>query len=211
MKRPIRDSLSPVNLSRRGVPKRFHELTMNDFQDYGILELKQVKILIKKYIEEIDENFKNNKGLFLYGSNGVGKTLLASILVKESYRHRYTSKRCTFQEYLNEYTKVWNAKTIEEREEIEALFYHNFKAVEFLALEEIGKELDNKLSPVVLEDLLRYREDNGLPTIICTNLTPKTVVEKYGSSIGSLIKGNMTPILIVGEDRRLEDYKERRL
>lgn len=209
MKRPIRDTLSPLNLNRRGVPKRFHKLTINDFQDYGLEELKKVRILIKKYIEEIDDNYKNNRGLFLYGSNGVGKSLIASILVKEAYRHRYTSKRCTFQEYLNEYTRVWNAKTIEEREEIEALFYHNFKAVEFLALEEIGKELDNKLSPVVLEDLLRYREDNGLPTIVCTNLTPKTVIDKYGNSIGSLIKGNMTPILIVGEDRRLEEYKER--
>lgn len=210
VKRPIREVLSPVNLSRRGVPRKFHDITIDDFQDYGIPELKQVKLLIMKYIQEIDYNFHNNQGLFLYGSNGVGKTMIASLIVKEAYRHRYSSKRCTFQEYINEYTKIWDTKTIEEREELEALFYHNYKAVEFLALEEIGKELDTKLSPVVLEDLLRYREDKGLPTIICTNLTPKAVVERYGNSIGSLIKGNTTPIKIVGEDRREEEYKERR-
>ncbi|MBO8161067.1 MAG: AAA family ATPase [Thermosipho sp. (in: Bacteria)] len=209
MKRPIRTHLSPVNLSRRGVPKKFHNLTIDDFDDFEKQDLVKVKEVVKNYIENLDEVFEQNLGLLLYGSNGVGKTFLASLIVKEAYRHRYTSKRCTFVEYINEYTKVWNAKSVQEKEELEELFYHNYKAVEFLALEEIGKELDTKLSPTILEDLLRYREDKGLPTIICTNLTPKTIVERYGQSIGSLIKGNFTPIKIVGADVRQDYYKER--
>lgn len=209
MKRPIREVLSPVNLSRRGVPKQFHNYTINDFDDYGNSELKEVKEFIQKYIDNIDEMFEKNMGLFLYGANGVGKTLLASIIVKEAYRHRYTSKRVTFADYIAEYTRVWGTKDMHEREELEELFYNDYKGVEFLALEEIGKEVDSKITAPILEDCLRYREEKGFPTIICTNLEPKLIVEKYGNSIGSLIKGNFTPIKIVGNDKRREYYNYR--
>ena len=209
MSRPRRKSISTVNLSRRGVPKQFHEITINDFEDYGSDSLVEVKKFMEDYLNNLDDKFKTNTGLFLYGSNGVGKSMLASILVKEAYIQRYTSKRVTFVDYVSEYTRVWNTKSVEERENTEAMFYHDYKAVEFLVLEELGKELDSKLTPTVLEDCLRYREERGLPTIVCTNLSPKAIVDKYGNSIASLIKGNFIPINIVGSDKRAEYFNKR--
>jgi DNA replication protein DnaC len=208
-KRPIRLELSPINLSRRGVPKKFHKHTIEDFDDYGSSDLKKVKDLITNYINTIDEKFENNEGLFMYGANGVGKTLLASIVVKEAYRHRYTSKRVTFNDYIKEYTRVWGVKDKLEREALEEQFYNDFKAVEFLVLEEIGKEIDTKITAPILEDCLRYREERGLVSIICTNIEPKLIVEKYGNSIGSLIKGNFLPIKIIGSDKRKEKFDEK--
>ena len=207
--RPRRTTLSTVNLSRRGVPKQFHSITIDDFEDYGSDSLVEVKKFIGEYLADIETKFSTNTGLFLYGSNGVGKSMLASIIVKEAYINRYSSKRVTFVDYVSEYTRVWNTKSIEERENAEAMFYHDYKAVEFLVLEELGKELDSKLTPTVLEDCLRYREERGLPTIVCTNLTPKAIVEKYGNSIASLIKGNFIPINIVGSDKRAEYFSKR--
>ena len=209
MNRPKRTTISSLNLSRRGVPKRLHNSSIDDFKDYGNDSLREVREFIRDYIDNIHLKFKNNTGLFLYGSNGVGKSMLASIIVKEAYINRYSSKRVTFVDYVSEYTRVWNTKSIEERENAEAMFYHEYKAVEFLVLEELGKELDSKLTPTVLEDCLRYREERGLPTIICTNLTPKAIVDKYGSSIESLIKGNFVPIKIVGLDKRAEYFEGR--
>lgn len=209
MSRPVRERLSQLNLNRRGIRREFYDLTIDDFKDYGSEDLEAVREFIRDYIDNIDSSFDENKGLFLFGSNGVGKSFLASLIVKEAYRHRYTSKRVTFSEYISEYTRVWDAKSVEEREEIESEFYNDYKAVEFLALEEVGKEIDSKISAPILEDLLRYREDKGLVTIMCSNLEPKVLVEKYGSSIASLIKGNMTPIKIVGSDKRQEYYDER--
>jgi len=209
LSRPVRERLSQLNLNRRGIRREFYDLTIDDFKDYGSEDLEAVREFIRDYIDNIDSSFDENKGLFLFGSNGVGKSFLASLIVKEAYRHRYTSKRVTFSEYISEYTRVWDAKSVEEREEIESEFYNDYKAVEFLALEEVGKEIDSKISAPILEDLLRYREDKGLVTIMCSNLEPKVLVEKYGSSIASLIKGNMTPIKIVGSDKRQEYYDER--
>ena len=74
-------------------------------------------------------------------------------------------------------------------------------------LEEIGKEIDSKIAKPILEDLLRYREEHGLVTIVCTNLTPSTIKELYGASVCSLINGNMTVIVIDSEDMRQEVFR----
>lgn len=196
--RPIRTTLSNKNLINMGVPKALLDLSLED------LDLNE-KILdyVQGYIDNIDNSFKYNKGLFLYGSNGTGKTSIASIVIKEAYRHRYTAKRMTWVDYMTLYTRAWGCNNFELKMHTEDVI-KDIKDREFLVLEEIGKEQDNKLAMTLLEDLLRHREDKGFPTIICTNLAPKSVVERYGASIESLIKGNMTPIKLVGKDNRKE-------
>ena len=196
--RPIRTTLSNKNLINMGVPKALLDLSLED------LDLNE-KILdyVQGYIDNIDNSFKYNKGLFLYGSNGTGKTSIASIIIKEAYRHRYTAKRMTWVDYMTLHTRAWGCNNFELKMHTEDVI-KDIKDREFLVLEEIGKEQDNKLAMTLLEDLLRHREDKGFPTIICTNLAPKSVVERYGASIESLIKGNMTPIKLVGKDNRKE-------
>lgn len=201
--------VSEDSLKLIGIPKSFRGNTLKDFDVKGKSELKKVKGLVQAYIEDLDNNFENNKGLFLYGSNGVGKTMLSSIILKEAYRHRYTSRRSTFVEYVDKYTKVWNAKSAEEKATLEDELYTYYKAVEFLVLEEVGKEIDSKVSAPILEDLLRYREDNGLVTIVCTNLNIPLMTERYGESCISLLKGNTTPVMIECEDKRATIFKKR--
>lgn len=205
----MRVKLSDKALDVVGVPVHMRSKTVSDFNTYGKQSLSDVRDYIAEYISDIDSRYAENKGLFLYGSNGVGKTFLASIVAMEAYRWRYSTKRVSFADYVQKYTRVWDAVNIEQREELESELYTEYKAVEFLILEEIGKEIDSKIAAPVLEDLLRYREDQHLPTVICTNLDIDMVEERYGYSITSLIKGNMTPILIEGADKRSKFYVDR--
>lgn len=209
MKRPVRTYLSPKNLTIMGVPKRFHDMCIEDFLTYKQKDLVKVRDYIQDYLNRLPEVFDNNEGLFLYGSNGVGKTFIACMIVKEAYRRRYTSRRVTFVEYISAYTRMWGARTPDEKELLEQEFYNNYKAVEFLVIEEIGKEIDSKVAAPILEDCLRYREDHGLVTIICTNLDIQEMKERYGASSYSLMQGNMTPVLIEGKDKRREFYSDR--
>ena len=208
MKRPVRKSLNPKSLSIIGIPKSFISYSIEDFVAKTD-ELKDVKSFIGDYIDNIDSNFDNNKGLFLCGSNGVGKTMLSCIILKEAYRHRYTARRTTFVEYIDKYTRVWSSKNSDEKEQFEDELYTYYKAVEFLVLEEIGKEIDSKVAAPILEDLLRYREDNGLVTILCTNLNPEMISDRYGESCMSLLKGNTIPLTIESKDRRNAAFKSR--
>lgn len=208
MSRPVRKTMSKTSLSLIGIPKSFIDTTIEDFIAKSG-ELKEVKSLVQQYIKDIDFNFDNNKGLFLCGSNGVGKTMLSCIILKEAYKHRYTSRRTTFVEYIDKYTRVWSSKNSEEKETFEDELYTYYKSVEFLVLEELGKEIDSKVAAPILEDLLRYREDKGLVTILCTNLNTETLSERYGESCMSLLKGNTIPVTIQSKDVRNSAFKKR--
>ena len=192
--RPKRTKISKKNLVNCGVPSRLHDLYLED------LEVEdKIKQYVLRYTEHLDKVYKEGKGIYFFGNNGVGKTTLACMILKECYTYRYTCKRITFMDYVSLYTRAWGDS--EAKQEVEEEI-NKIKSREFLCLEEIGKENDTKVAVNVLEDLLRYREDNSLPTIICTNLSPKAIKERYGNSIYSLLKGNCVPIKVTGEDKR---------
>lgn len=208
MVRPLRKSLSEKNLGIIGIPKKFYGITLDDFKTYGDKEFEAIKEYVTSYINSIEDKFKKGSGLYFYGGNGTGKTTLACIIAKEAYRHRYTSMRVTFSQYVQKYTETWGAKNAAERELMEDELFNRYKGVEFLILEELGKEMDTKAVRPILEDLLRFREDSGLVTIYCSNLAPERLLDLYGKSIFSLIQGNAYPILLDGYDRRKERFQE---
>lgn len=201
---PFRTNLSEVVLGRMGVPKHLFNFSLDDMDDLGMTDRRKVIDYVKKYVENLDYAFDNNVGICFYGANGVGKSTLASLIIKEAYRRRYRGKRCTFNQYFDEYAKTWNMPKAEHWGEDDpvGMFYHNYKAVDFLVLEELGKERESELHLSALEDLLRYREEKGLPTIICSNLAPSTLKSRYGSSIYSLFNGNFQAIELTGKDLR---------
>ena len=207
MKRPLRTMLNSKSLSIIGIPNKFHKLKKEDYDNFNNKYLEEVIGYVKSYILNISARFKTCEGVFFYGANGTGKTMLSSLILKEAYRNRYSVRRLTFADYVSLYTDVWNTYN-DEKEDLKnkASIY---KSAEFLVLEEIGKEIDSSISVPILEELLRYREDKGLVTIICTNLTPDLIVENYGASIMSLTKGNMTPIKMETNDYRMKSFKGR--
>lgn len=209
MNRPVRTHMSIQNFPLLGIPKSFYSKDINDFETFGSQDLMHVKAFIEKYLSDMTFDFVHNKGIYLYGSNGVGKSVIACLIVKEAYRHRFTTHRVTFADYITAYTRVWGAKSAEDKDSLNDEFYNRYKSVEFLVIEEVGKEIDSKVAAPILEDCLRYREEQGLPTIVCTNLDLKEVTERYGMSVFSLMKGNMTPVCIEGKDKRAEMFKER--
>ena len=207
--RPLREILSPRSLMMIGIPKQFVDKSIEDFDTFGDDQFEAAKKFAAEYIADIPDNFDNCHGLYLYGSNGTGKSFIASVIIKEAYRRRYSAYRVTFANYISCYTRLWSSKDLAEKEELEVDLYR-YKAAEFLALEEVGKEIENSVTAPILEDLIRYREDKGLPTIICTNLQIKNLRGQYGESVYSLLMGNTTPIKIEGKDQR-QDYFNKRI
>lgn len=199
--RPLREEVNKSSLIMMGIPKRFCDKTLDDFETYGKNSLADVKEFVQNYIDHLSQNIEENRGICFMGSNGVGKSFLSCIIMREVYRHRYSCRRVTFSSYIGAYTQSWGASKT-EKEVLEDELHEKYKGVEFLVLEEIGKEIDSKIAKPILEDLLRYREEHGLTTVICTNLTADLLRSEYGESIISLINGNMTVISIVSDDLR---------
>lgn len=207
MNRPIRTTINNKSLIMMGIPKKFCDSTLNDFNTFGKKSLKTIKDFIGDYLQDLIYNIENNRGICFIGSNGVGKSFLSCIIMREAYRHRYSCRRVTFSSYIGAYTESWGTHNKSEKDTLETELYEKYKGVEFLVLEEIGKEIDSKIAKPILEDLLRYREEHGLVTFICTNMTPKDLKDSYGTSVCSLINGNMTVIVIDSDDMRQEVFR----
>lgn len=198
MKRPRRTHLNPKSLSYIGIPKDMQNISISDLY-VPSEKYKKVVDFVKAYLFDLPiVPLSDMKGICFMGSNGTGKTLLASLILKEAYACRYSCRRITFTQYVGIYTENWGNSDSPSSD----LTADDIKNVEFLVLEEIGKEIDSKVTAPILEDLLRYREDNGLVTIICTNSDVKSLTARYGESIMSLIAGATTRITLTGTDFR---------
>ena len=79
MKRPVRSYVSESSLILMGVPKHFCKIGLEDFKTYE--GVKEVKVFVKDYIDHLDQNIEENKGIFFCGSNGVGKSMLSCIIL----------------------------------------------------------------------------------------------------------------------------------
>ena len=203
MSRPMRDKLSDKSLILIGIPKYLCDKELDDFETNGSSNLKNVKDYVGEYINNLEVNLKNGDGIFFCGSNGVGKTMLSCIILKEAYRRRYMCRRISFARYIDLYTNSWGYENnVEEVDE-----YEWYKSCDILVLEELGKEIDSKIAKPVLEDLLRYRQENNKVTLVCSNLTPEDFKQIYGNSIASLVNGSMTVVKIVSGDMRKRGNK----
>lgn len=210
MIRPLRTKLSKENLTYMGIPPKFHGMTLEkDFNTFDTEYLENVKDFVSNYIKDLVYHLECDRmGICMLGSNGVGKTMLSCLIMKEVYRNRYSARRVTFVDYISRYTDIWGAESAHIKEDLESEFYNKYKAVDFLVLEEVGKEIDSKIATPILEDLLRYREDHGLVTCICSNLRPEDIKEKYGESVYSLIQGNLIPCIIESKDIRKRNVRK---
>ena len=192
MKRPLRETIPIKSMLAMGVPKNFCEITYDDFIPYK--DVVEVRNFVGTYLECIEGRMYYGEGISFFGSNGVGKTMLSCIILREAYRYRYACRRITLSDYIKTYTEVWKDPENDS--------YDNFKGADLLVLDELGKEIDSKITKPILEELLRFREEKGLVTITCSNMTLENFREFYGSSICSLLNGHNTIIEIDAEDRR---------
>src|SRR3712207_4725434 len=128
---PCRKKLSRENLLYRGVPVEYLEASISDYGN------KDKREFVLKYINNLHDMYEGKVCLCFYGANGTGKTLLASILVREAYRHRYSSSIVTLSRLID---LTFSAN--KSQEDIELLDY--IRNSEFLVIDEVGKENFNK-------------------------------------------------------------------
>ncbi|MMZ46498.1 DNA replication protein DnaC [compost metagenome] len=200
--RPPREYLSPKNLSYRGVPREFHDASLDEYPIDP-----ETKRLLQAYIENMEVMRDDFINLILYGSNGSGKTYLASLIVKEAYRYRFTSFIITLQSLIDLYFKRSDPEHKEKWDDI--------MECDFLVIDEVGKEgFDSKMYNIsIFEEALRKRDTIGRPYILCTNLDLEVeggLYDQYGKSIRSLIEGKALKLEFDGDDYRKSVSKKKK-
>ena len=77
MSRPVRTTLSIDSMvSVIGIPRKFVHAKVSDIYDDSPSRTK-LKRFVEGYVNDIVKNFESCKGLYMYGSNGVGKSFIS--------------------------------------------------------------------------------------------------------------------------------------
>ena len=193
-----------LDLDDAGIDKEYWDLTVENWESDGVALSK-----VEEYIDSLDIAYENGFGLVFSGSNGTGKTLLSSFILKEALKLGRTIRFITMGE-------VRDLMLRKISDPIALSFFDvKVKSVDFLCLDNLGSEyVPQRLGqngPYILSEfdiLARYRKRNLMPTILTTNLSEQAFIEQYGSSISSLFRGCSSFIEVKGSDFRPKQAKK---
>ena len=154
---------------RNDIPDKYYDLYLNDIdiEDDNIANLSAI------CYEILDGT--RNKGLYIYGGLGVGKTYTCMALANSLNKKGKKVAFIKTNYFINEMRKLI-AINNEEYEEI----IDKIKSVEYLFLDDIGTESVSAYSrDDLLFNILDYRMENRLCTIFTSNLSKDALLEHY--------------------------------
>ena len=150
-----------------------------------------VENLTEEFKNEVKKTIEENKGLFIYGDTGTGKTHAMHALSKGK------GKVKNFVELLVEFRDHMQKGCYFSR-------IRDFVNEDYLFIDDIGAE---KLSDFVIEFLylvINKRYENEKRTVISTNLSLEEFGKRYGDRLLSRIAEMCVIYEMKGEDRRLQ-------
>lgn len=175
-----------------GILDKWHDKTWNDFVNDD-----RAKRIVQEY--DVKKALKDGVGLYLFGENGVGKTLLLNLAFQDFIAQRKKVKIISFSGLITKFTAGWY-----DPEERKSLMY-TLQKVDFLGIEEIGKEFkpgSNELGLMVLDTVIRYRVQMKKPIWITSNTPSKDIYDVYGENIASMLKETCVDVKVTGIDFR---------
>lgn len=144
---------------------------------------------LRAYCNEVIGYLTGDKRfLLMRGNVGCGKTTMLNAICKMIGRLYYSNISGTGTE-LDRRAFQWdNAYAITEWAKNDRSRYEDFKRCEWAAIDDIGQEAAevSNYGTIIypVRDILLYRYENDLVTILTTNCTPKTLTEVYGQRVG---------------------------
>lgn len=179
------------------IPVAYWTLKMRDFE--GPVNIRDATI---NYIKDLDDNYAAGKGLCYLGNFGLGKTMSACAVLKSALMTGYNAYYTTLTDLIS-YMSDFDCR----RE-----FNYLVTRSDFLCIDEVDSRYfsDSKEAQRMFgsnfERVIRYRNQNQLPTIIASNNATITEVftGQYKRAVDSLL-ATAQIVSALGKDFRKHD------
>lgn len=176
---------------KSGMGKRTLSHTFANFNPQSCMDTYQKAIA---FVNGFD-NENNGRGLIIFGGCGVGKTHLVAAIANEVIE-RYEKGVC-FEVETSMFMNLMLADLSEKKAYIAKL-----KDAPLLILDDMGKEKVTEWNRSVLFDIVNFRYDNMLPTIITSNLGLAKLEEALTTAIYSRLCEVCEIVYMQGKDGR---------
>ncbi|MCM3650701.1 primosomal protein DnaI [Metabacillus litoralis] len=163
--------------------------------------------LAQDFVEQYNSG-KRPKGLYLYGSFGVGKTYILGAIANELASHKISSMLVYVPEFMRELKGSFQNSSLDQKVDV-------VKKVPVLMLDDIGAEsMSSWMRDDILGTILQFRMLENLPTFFSSNFDHKQLQHHLSYSqrgeeepvkaarIMERIKHMAIPIELTGRNRR---------
>jgi len=141
--------------------------------------------ILDQYMRDRGRVMKGGYSLLFLGTNGTGKTFSSQKVILAFLSFGFSAHYITLKQYMFLYNEMITSKT-EEKQFYKALI-EEIKECDLVVIDELMKE-DGSVKHVVtvLEEIIKRREADGLPTILISNAnSPEGLKETYGIHVMS--------------------------
>jgi len=180
---------------------RYAEKSLEDFQ---IIDPSHEEALqtAKDYMLRLPECRVKGIGLTILGPAGVGKTFLASMIMKCA-KEEGDSIECI---EASTYIEMHQQRMILDGEDELEVHQHirRIQRVKLLLLDDIGREHvgDSGWANTIIFNTLRFRYNRCLPFLVTANLSLDGLTDRYSQGLTSILHEVTEFIVIEGEDAR---------
>jgi DNA replication protein DnaC len=180
---------------KANIAAKYRTLTLDKITHPQTIE---VRAKIADYLNNLDANLENGQGLFLYGSTGLAKTGIASIVLMEAMRRGHSGYFITLDALVDLYASGW------KDEKSKYQYQEVVLGTDVLVVDEVGNETKTNINLVssCFNDVIRRRSGSLQTTIITSNLYFKKIKEVYGEELFSILSECVTPHEFRGVDYR---------
>jgi len=152
-------------LERSGIPKRFRNKSLDDYQPANDSQIKSLAVA-KKYAENFDERLKAGGCLAFTGHSGVGKSHIACGIANSVIEKGFTALFVPVIEAVRAVKSTYSSKS----KHTESQVIHRFTWPDLLILDEVGVQYGSDSEFLILTELINLRYMEMKPTIMISNL-----------------------------------------
>lgn len=157
----------------------------------------------KDYSDNFISNYNNGKGIYLYGSQGRGKSTMEVLIAKDIVRKMNPDTGKPFVVAFSLYDDLVRMSYGSNNREALIKIYQK---PQLLIIDNIGSETglntESKSAVHLLDNILRTRDNACYPTIISSNFHPDELKKIYNDPIHDLVVRNCDIVSVTGDNLR---------
>ena len=167
-----------ILLAQADIPKAYADCS---FADFAVEPGTQHAFgVCARWSADLRHGRSTSRGLLLHGPEGSGKTHLAVAILKEVvYGRTMKSLFLNVPDWLNTVREAWHGEDVDQPP--------NPNGYELLVIDDLGAENATAWSRERIYSLINHRWQNGLYTLVTTNLAPGEIRAKLGGATASRI------------------------
>jgi len=178
---------------KAGIFEKWHKTSLAEYEGN-----ENLTTFIRDYLNNPIE-----RGIFMTGINGTGKTMLMNIMFKKFIDSGESALIVPYWEVVKAYIDSWSNKES---------VYNLMKKVKYLGIDDFGKSFEGtdnskRMAKSAVEFLLTYRVQRLKPTFFTSNIQYKDLREEYGDDIASKLNEACVLVEIENKNKKKADYR----